>query len=61
MSLRNWTDASIPIYVTRKSAEGRIGQWSVSPLAGVLLLLLVTANVLLWGVAGIIVALGVIF
>ena len=38
-----------------------IGTWSVSPIAAIVLLLLIALNFLLWGVAGIIVALGVIF
>jgi hypothetical protein len=54
-------ETSIPIYVTRKAGDGMIGSWSVSGLAAIAFILLLGLNILLWGVAGIIVALGVIF
>lgn len=59
-TLRALSKIMIPVYVTRKDADGKIGAWSVSAPVGVFLLLLVLTNVVLWGVAGIIAAVGVI-
>lgn len=43
----------IPLYVTRKTADGLIGEWSISPYVGLLIWFIFLINVLLWGGVGI--------
>jgi hypothetical protein len=40
----------IPIYVTRANADGVIGCWSVGAWFGLVVTLIIMANVLLWSV-----------
>lgn len=51
---------SIPIHVTRKTADGTIGHWSVNAWLALVGLLLVTTNIILWGIVGVIQAVGVL-
>lgn len=51
---------SIPIYCTRPAGDGVIGSWSVGGWFALVMALLFCVNVLLWGIAGIVVAIGVL-
>ncbi len=43
----------MPFYVTRKNAEGLSATWSVNAWIGLVLLILLQLNVLLWSIVGI--------
>lgn len=45
--------ASIPVYVTRKTADGKTGSLSLSIWTALLVLLLVWLNAVIWGCIGI--------
>jgi hypothetical protein len=45
---------SVPIYVTRKSADGETGSYSLSLWMTALAILLVWTNVVVWGVIGLV-------
>lgn len=45
---------TVPIYVTRATARGVIGSFSINAYAGVLIVLLATANAIAWGFVGLV-------
>ena len=47
------TNISMPVYVTRKTAGGMTGQLSLNAYVALTILMLLTANALLWGGIGI--------
>lgn len=51
----------VPVYVTRKNANGIIGSFSINGWVAVAALFLWSANAILWGIAGILIAIRVIF
>lgn len=53
MSENNW-GASIPVYVTRSDNSSLVGSFSVSAWLAVLIQLLVLANMVGWGVYGLV-------
>lgn len=61
MSLHEKLDIAAPLYVTRETADGQIGTWTVNAWVGVAVLLLVLANILLWGVVGLVKGIEVLF
>lgn len=48
----NW-GAQIPVYVTRKNADGFVGTYSFAAWLVVLVQFLVSINIVLWGAAGV--------
>jgi hypothetical protein len=42
----------VPVYVTRKNADGIIATWSVNALIAIAILLVLEANILLWSIVG---------
>lgn len=50
--MSGWFD-EIPIYVTRKNAHGVIGQLTIGAFWAVLILMLVSFNLILWGAYGV--------
>ena len=46
---------SIPVYVTRETADGLTGSWSMSAWIPLLVMLLVAANAVGWGIYGLVV------
>jgi uncharacterized protein (DUF983 family) len=47
-------NASIPVYVTRKTASGETGSLSLSIWMGLVAMLLVWLNVVVWSVIGLV-------
>jgi hypothetical protein len=58
--LKRTISFQLPFYVTRKNADGVIATYSVNGWVAIAAIMLVSANVLLWGIVGVIVALGVL-
>jgi hypothetical protein len=52
---------SLPVYVTRKTASGHIVEYSQAIWQTFLAMLLVWANIVVWGVIGLIKAFGILF
>jgi len=51
---------SLPIYVTRKDADGETGTYSLSGWAVLLAMLLIWLNIVVWGFLGLYFAVAVI-
>lgn len=51
---------SIPIYVTRPTANGTVGSWSINGYVAMALLIAALVNAGLWSVVGVIIAIGII-
>lgn len=63
MGLIKWdvgTDRSMPLYVTRKTADGETASYSMPLKQSIRVMLLVYANLLLWGTIGLVFGLVVI-
>jgi len=58
-----WGDLSqvMPLYVTRKTANGETGSLSISVWSALLILLLVVFNIIVWGLIGLYEAARVVF
>lgn len=56
----NGLGTSLPIYVTRKSAEGETAEYSLSLWMTLVAILLVWLNVMAWGCLGLYVAVRVV-
>jgi hypothetical protein len=60
-ALKFYANLSIPFYVTRKTASGMIGTWSVSAIPGLLILFLGMFNAIFWGIWALLEVLGRLF
>lgn len=51
--MNKWTQ-SLPVYVTRQNGEGGVGTYSVAAWLGLTIMLLIYANLLGWGIYGLV-------